>query len=103
MEQQFQGNEGNYYRAQVPYPTFRQEAVDGGQYALINIAFEDNMGTTIGGVANSYKQLIIACVKGAGTTYSAANVGLGTTLNAVLVAYPAIQNSGVTIATEINA
>jgi hypothetical protein len=103
VEQQLQGSEGNFYRAQVPYPTFRAEAVVGGEYAIINIAFEDNMGTTLGGVANSYKQLIIACVKGAGTTYSAANVGLGTTLNAVLTAYPAIQNSGVTISTEIAA
>lgn len=102
MEQQLQGNEGNFYRAQVPYPTFRAEAASGSTYAIISIEFEDNMNTTIGGVANSYKQLYIACVKGNGTTYSDANTGLGTTLNAYITGY-AIPSNGVTIATEINA
>ena len=103
VEQQLQGSEGNFYRAQIPYPTFRAEAVSGTTYALINIAFKDSMDTTLGSVANSPKELWIACVKGAGTTYSNANTGLGTTLNAYLTAYTSIESNGVTIATEINA
>jgi len=103
MEQQFQGNEGMWYRAQVPYPTYRTEAASGSTYAVIQISFEDKMGSTLGTVVNSYKQLYIACVKGAGTTYSNANTGLGTTLNAYLTAYTSIESNGVTIASEIAA
>ena len=103
VEQQLQGSEGNFYRAQVPYPTFRQESVLGGTYAIINIAFKDSMDTALGSVANSPKELWIACVKGAGTTYSNANTGLGTTLNAYLTAYTSIESNGVSISGEINA
>lgn len=103
VEQQLQGSEGNFYRAQVPYPTFRAEAVSGTTYALINIAFKDSMDTTLGSVANSPKELWIACVKGAGTTYSNANTGLGTTLNAYLTAYTSIESNGVVISAEISA
>ena len=61
------------------------------------------MDTTLGSVANSPKELWIACVKGDGTTYSNANTGLGTTLNAYLTAYTSIESNGVVISAEINA
>ena len=102
MEQLFHGNEGNYYRAQVPSPTFRSETSSSKTYAVIVIEFEDDMTTEIGGVAKSLKQLYIACEKGAGGAYTDANTGLGTTLNAYITAY-SIPNNGVTVATEINA
>lgn len=102
MEQLFLGNEGNYYRAQIPQPTFRSETSSSKTYAIIEIEYEDDMGTELGGVAKSLKQLYIACEKGNGGAYSDANTGLGTTLNAYITAY-AIPSNGVTIATEINA
>lgn len=102
MEQLFLGNEGNYYRAQIPQPTFRSETSASKTYALIVIEFEDDMTTEIGGVAKSLKQLYIACEKGNGGAYSDANTGLGTILNAYITAY-SIPSNGVTIATEINA
>lgn len=103
LEQQFLGNEGNYYRAQVPSPTFRSEVTTNGQYALIVIEHEDVMTGNLGNTEKSLKQTYIACVKGNGGTYSDANTGLGTILNAYLTAYSGIKSNGVTIATEINA
>jgi len=103
MEQLFLGNEGNYYRAQIPQPTFRTEVVADRTYAIIVIEFAHEMTTDLGGQADSLKQLYIACQKGAGTAYTSATVGLGTTLNAYITAYSNIASNGVTIATEINA
>lgn len=104
MEQLFLGNEGNYYRAQIPQPTFRSEASPSKTYALINIEFMDEMTTELGGQADSWKQLYIACEKGNGGAYSDANTGLGTTLNAYVTAYsiPLTYTTNATIATEIN-
>lgn len=104
MEQLFLGNEGNYYRAQIPQPTFRSEASSSKTYALINIEFRDEMTTEIGGQADSLKQLYIACEKGNGGAYSDANTGLGTILNAYITAYsiPFTYTTSATIATEIN-
>lgn len=104
MEQLFLGNEGNYYRAQIPQPTFRTEVSSAKTYALITIEYEGEMTTELGGQANSLKQLIIACEKGNGGAYSDANTGLGTTLNAYVTAYsiPLTYTTNATIATEIN-
>lgn len=102
MEQLFLGNEGNYYRAQIPQPTFRSETSSSKTYAFIVIEYEDDMTTEIGGIAKSLKQIYVACEKGNGTAYSHANTGIGTTLNAYITAY-GIPSNGVTIATEINA
>lgn len=102
LEQQLQGNEGNFYRAQVPYPTFRAEAVSGGTYATVCIEFQDEMGTTLGTNANSYKQLYIACAKGNAATYTDAQTGLGVILTAYISGY-AIPANVANVATEINA
>jgi hypothetical protein len=101
-EQQLQGSEGNWYRAQVPYPTYRQEAVLAGTYALVTIEFEDSMSTTLGSVANSPKQLWIACAKGNAATYTDAQTGLGLILTSYITAY-GIPASAANVATEINA
>lgn len=102
MEQLFHGNLGNYYRSQIPQPTFRSEVSSTKNYAIIVIEFEDDMTTELGGVAKSLKQLYIACEKGNGTAYSDVSTGLGATLNAYITAYN-IPSNGVNIATEINA
>jgi len=104
MEQLFLGNEGNYYRAQIPQPTFRSEVTTSGQYAVVTILFEDEMTTELGGQANSLKQLYLACVKGDVGNYKDANTGLGTILNAYVTAYsiPLTYTTSATIATEIN-
>lgn len=102
VEQQLQGSEGNWYRAQVPYPTYRQEAVLGGTYALVTIEYEDSMNTTLGSVANSPKQLWIACAKGNAATYTDAQTGLGLILTSYITAY-GIPASASNVATEINA
>jgi hypothetical protein len=104
MEQLFLGNEGNYYRAQIPQPTFRTEVSSAKTYAVITIEFEHAMTTEMGGQANSLKQLYIACEKGNGGAYSDANTGLGTILNAYVTAYsiPLTYTTNATIATEIN-
>lgn len=104
MEQLFLGNEGNYYRAQIPQPTFRTEVSSSKTYAIVTIEYVDNFTTELGGQANSLKQLILACEKGNGGAYSDANTGLGTTLNAYVTAYsiPLTYTTSATIATEIN-
>ena len=102
VEQQLQGSEGNWYRAQVPYPTYRQEAVLGGTYALVTIEFEDSMSTTLGSVANSPKQLWIACAKGNAATITDAQTGFGTILTAYITAY-GIPYNVANVSTEINA
>lgn len=102
VEQQLQGSEGNFYRAQVPYPTFRQEAVLGGTYALVTIEFADNMETALGQQANSPKQLWIACAKGNAATITDAQTGFGTILTAYITAYGITANAA-NVSTEINA
>lgn len=104
MEQLFLGNEGNYYRTQIPQPTFRSEVSSSKTYALLTIEYVDNFSTELGGQADSLKQLYIACEKGNGGAYSDANTGLGTTLNAYVTAYsiPLTYTTSATIATEIN-
>lgn len=104
MEQLFLGNEGNYYRAQIPQPTFRSEVSSSKTYALLTIEYVDNFSTELGGQADSLKQLYVACEKGNGGAYSDANTGLGTTLNAYVTAYsiPLTYTTSATIATEIN-
>lgn len=103
MEQQFQGNEGNYYRAQVPYPTFRTDAVSGASYGMIVIKYFDRMTTTLGSQEDSLKTLYIACTETAdATTFDDANTGLATTLQAYVTAYANISNN-TAIAAEIKA
>jgi len=102
MEQQFQGNEGNFYRAQVPSPTFRTETLSTATYAMIVIEFEDAMASTIGGYERSYKQLYIACEKAAtGTHFTDANTGLATILTAYVTA--GTKCNVTNVATEIAA
>jgi len=105
MEQLFLGNEGNYYRAQIPQPTFRTEVSSSKTYAIVTIEYEGEMTTELGGQANSLKQLILACEKGDVGAYKDANTGLGTILNAYVTAYsiPLTYTTSATIATEINA
>jgi hypothetical protein len=102
MEQQFQGNEGNYYRAQVPSPTFRAETDSTKTYATIVIEFLDKMEASIGGYELSKKQLYIACEKAATAgTFTNANTGLAVFLTQL---YTYGVSSNVTnIATEIAA
>jgi len=104
MEQQFQGSEGNWYRAQVPYPTYRAEASSSNHYGLITITFKDNMTTTLGQSASSAKQLYIACTHPAtGTQFTDANTGLATTLDAYATLYSIpITGSSSTVATAID-
>jgi len=103
MEQQFQGNEGNYYRAQVPYPTFRSEAVSSATYGMIIIKYFDRMTTTLGSQEDSLKTLYIACTETAdATTFDDANVGLAVILQAYVTAYTNISNN-TAIAAEIKA
>lgn len=102
IEQQFLGNEGRIYRVSPFEPAYRSETVTNGQYALIVIEHVDTMTGNLGNIETSLKQTYIACTKGNGTTYSDANTGLGTILNAYITA-KGISSNGVTIATEINA
>lgn len=104
MEQLFLGNEGDYYRAQIPQPNFRTEVSSSKTYALITIEYVDNYSNALGSQENSLKQLYIACEKGNGGAYSDANTGLGTILNAYVTAYsiPLTYSTNATIATEIN-
>ena len=102
VEQQLQGSEGNFYRAQVPSPTFRQEAVVGGTYAIVTIEFVDAMTTTLGQQANSPKQLWIACAKGNAATITDAQTGFGTILTSYITAY-GMQANVANVSTEINA
>jgi len=104
MEQLFLGNEGNYYRAQIPQPVFRSEVSSSKTYAIVTIEHVDNFTDNLGGKADSLKQVYLACEKGNGGTYSDANTGLGTILNAYVTAYsiPLSYTTSATIATEIN-
>jgi len=104
LEQQFLGNEGNYYRAQVPSPTFRSEVSSAKTYATLLIEHQDVMVGNLGNEEISLKQTYVACEKGAGGAYSDANTGLGTILNAYVTAYaiPLTYTTNATIATEIN-
>jgi hypothetical protein len=103
FEQQFQGNEGNYYRLDV-FSTFRNETAVNGQYALVIIEHVDNMLGNLGQEERSLKTTYVACAKGNGTTYSDANTGFGTILNAYVLAnkIPLSFTTNATIATEIN-
>jgi hypothetical protein len=104
MEQLLQGNEGNFYRAQVPYPTFRTEAVSTVTYGMIVIEFVNEMGTTLGDVETSYKQLYLACAKPAtGSVFTDANTGLCVTLQSYLTANANITSNVASLATEIAA
>jgi hypothetical protein len=98
LEQQFQGNEGNFYRAQVPYPTFRSEVSASKTYAVIVIEHTDEMSGNLGNNETSLKQTYIACEKSAGTCWSDPNVGLGTTIDAIITKYVIPTNSGGTAA-----
>lgn len=87
MEALFLGNEGNYYRAQIPQPTFRKETDPTKTYAIITIEYTDGFTTELGKGVESLKQLYIACEKTTGTGYSDANTGLGVTLDAYAALY----------------
>ncbi len=102
-EQQFQGNEGKYYRLDV-FQSYRNETAVNGQYALVIIKHIDNMLGNLGQEEKSLKTTYVACAKGNGTTYSDANTGFGTILNAYVTAYkiPLTYTTSATIATEIN-
>jgi hypothetical protein len=100
LEQQLLGSEGNFYRAQVPYPTFRSETVASTAYAWIVIEYVDNMTSHLGQSAVSHKQLYIACDRVGGTSISDNNTGLGTTLNR-FVAQHAIAANTAAIHTEV--
>ena len=103
MEQQLQGNEGNFYRAQVPYPTFRSDASTSSTYGQIVIKFRDRLVTTLGNQEDSLKTLYIACEETAdATTFDDANTGLATTLQAYITAY-SIPSNVSSLATEIKA
>lgn len=85
MEQQFHGSLGNFYRAQVPSPTFRSEAVSTVSYAIITIEYSDEMTSNLGQSASSLKQLYVACDKVDGGSLDDANTGLGTVLDAFVL------------------
>lgn len=87
MEQLFLGNEGNYYRAQVPSPYFRKETVANRTYGIIEFEFTDDFQTELGKDIASLKQLYIACQNTTGTSYSSATVGLGTIIDAYALKY----------------
>lgn len=103
MEQQFQGNEENFYRLS-PFEYFRSEVSANSNYALVTIEHTDSLLNELGTEAHSLKTTILACEKGNGTVYSDANVGIGTTLNAYITTYkiPFSFSTSATIATEIN-
>lgn len=104
LEQQLQGNEGNFYRAMVPYPTFRSDAVVGATHGQIVITYYDHMSTPLGDYADSPKTLIIACTETAdATTFDDANTGLAPTLQAYITAYTNITSNVSSLATEIKA
>lgn len=88
MEQQFQGNEGNFYRAQVPSPTFRSDATEAKGYSLIIINYVDDMSTTLGQSAISHKQLYIACGRPCtGTVFANDNTGIADVLDGYVSSY----------------
>lgn len=103
LEQQFQSNEGNYYRTDV-FSKYRSETAVNGQYALVIIEHVDNMLGNLGQEERSLKTTYVACAKGNGTAYSDNNTGFGTILNAYITAYkiPFSYTTSSTIATEIN-
>lgn len=69
----------------VVYPTIYSSAT--GNYALVHIQYSDLYTTELGHQVNQHKELWIACVKGSGTTYSDANTGLGTAIDAYASKY----------------
>jgi hypothetical protein len=103
FEQQFQGNEGNYYREDI-FSTFRNETAVNGQYALVIIEHVDNMLGNLGQEERSLKTTYVACAKGDVGTYKDANTGFGTILNAYVTLHkiPLVYTTNATIATEIN-
>lgn len=102
MEQQFQGNEGNFYRGMVPYPTFRTEASSSATYSYIVVSFFDNMIGTLGNDEYSLKQLYFACVRPAtATTLTNANTGIVIALERVISQFGCSNNTD--LSTEIAA
>ena len=87
----------------VTYPTL--EASTSGTYAMICIEYTDGMVTDLGGRADAFKQLYIACEKGSGTVYTDANTGLGTTIDAYVAKYswPIVYSGSTTTSGTINA
>lgn len=85
IEWEVVGNEGAIERIGVPSPTIRLNAEQTKNYALINLEFYDQAGSSILGNAPSYKQLMLAMKDDSGLSTGVSDATTG--LKAVLEAF----------------